>query len=251
MFDAPEAYDEFMGRYSAQLVPQMLDLAGLRPGHTALDVGCGPGALTAGLVGLLGAAAVAAVDPSEPFVEANRRRHPGVDVRVAGAEQLPFEDDRFDAALAQLVVHFMSDPVAGIGEMRRVVRSGGVVVTCVWDLGGGRAPMSGYWRAAKEIDPSAETESQRSGGRQGHLVELLAAAGLVDVTEAELRAQIGYRDLDEWWQPYTLGVGPAGRHLASLAPPRRQAVRDRCRQLLGDGPITVSAVAWAARGVVP
>src|SRR5688572_19161989 len=117
---AATAYDAFMGRYSAPLSPQLADLAGVETGQRVLDVGCGPGALTAELVRRVGAPNVAAVDPSEPFVTAARERQPGVDVRLAPAEDLPFEDDAFDAALAQLVVHFMDDPVAGLKEMRRV-----------------------------------------------------------------------------------------------------------------------------------
>src|SRR5918997_7175716 len=105
-----------MGRYSVLLAAQLADLAGVAAGQRVLDVGCGPGALTAELVGRLGPAAVSAVDPSEQFVEAARARHPGVDVRLAAAEALPFSDDEFDAALAQLVVHFMADPVAGLRE---------------------------------------------------------------------------------------------------------------------------------------
>src|SRR4051794_41800561 len=122
-----------MGRYSRSLAPQLADLAGVRAGPRALDVGCGPGAVPAELVGRLGAEAVAAADPSEPFVEAARQRHPGVEVAVAGAEDLPFEDDAFDVSLAQLVVSFMSDPTAGLAEMRRGAPPGG----------GGAAPGGG------------------------------------------------------------------------------------------------------------
>ena len=154
---AADAYDRFMGRYSASLSPQLADLAGLRAGQRALDVGCGPGALTTELVVRLGADAVAAADPSEPFVEAARARHPGVEVALAGAENLPFDDGAFDAALAQLVVSFMSDPVAGLAEMRRVTRAGGVVAACVWDLAGGNAPLSPFWRGVQEVDPGAAT----------------------------------------------------------------------------------------------
>src|SRR5450631_1326836 len=144
-FDVPaEAYDQFMGRYSRQLSVQLADLAGVRHGQRVLDVGCGPGALTAELVTRLGAAAVSAVDPSEPFVAAARVRNPGVEVLWASAEQLPFPDRSFDAALAQLVVHFMTDPVAGLAEMARVTRPDGVVAACVWDHGGGQGPLSQF-----------------------------------------------------------------------------------------------------------
>ena len=150
---AAEAYDRFMGRYSRLLSPQLADLAGVRGGQRVLDVGCGPGALTAELVARLGAASVAAVDPSQSFVAAIRTRFPGVDVHEAPAERLPFADGAFDAAIAQLVVHFMSDPVAGLTEMARVVRRDGVVAACVWDHAGQHGPLSLFWQAAREIDP--------------------------------------------------------------------------------------------------
>ena len=119
-FGAADAYDGFIGRYSRFLSPKLADLAGVRAGQRALDVGCGPGALTAELVSRLGPAGVSAVDPSEPFVAAARERYPGVDIHLASAERLPFPDGTFDAALAQLVVHFMTDPIGGIREMARV-----------------------------------------------------------------------------------------------------------------------------------
>ena len=98
---AADAYDRFMGRYSRLLAPQMADLAGVRSGQRALDVGCGPGALTAELVARLGAVAVAAVDPSQSFVAAARARNPGADIRQASAEQLPFQDETFDAEIGR------------------------------------------------------------------------------------------------------------------------------------------------------
>ncbi|HEY8732601.1 MAG TPA: class I SAM-dependent methyltransferase, partial [Candidatus Limnocylindria bacterium] len=121
-----DAYDRFMGRYSARLAPQIADYAGVHPGQRVIDVGCGPGALTRELVDRLGPTNVIAVDPSESFVTAIRERFPAVEVRRATAEQLPFADRTFDAALAQLVVHFMADPVAGLREMARVVRPDGI-----------------------------------------------------------------------------------------------------------------------------
>jgi ubiquinone/menaquinone biosynthesis C-methylase UbiE len=184
---AADAYDSFMGRYSRALAPQMADLTGVAPGEQVLDVGCGPGALTAELVARAGAGAVTAIDPSEPFVQAARARHPGVDVRLAAAEELPFADGTFDATLAQLVVHFMADALAGVREMRRVTRSGGVVAACVWDQGGGRTPLAPFWRAARELDPDARDESALIGVHEGQLAQLFADAGLRDVARRFVR----------------------------------------------------------------
>jgi len=246
---AAEAYDRFMGRYSLQLSPQLADLAGVRAGQRVLDVGCGPGALTAELVARLGPGAVAAVDPSEPFVAAARARYPGVRVLQASAEDLPFPDHVFDAALAQLVVHFMSDPVAGLTEMARVTRPGGVVAACVWDHGGGQGPLSLFWQAALELDPRAEDETRLAGVRQGHLSGLFEAAGLRDIEETALSAILEHAGFEAWWEPFTGAVGPAGAYVASLDPERRAELREHCRIRLPGGPFALTALAWAARGV--
>jgi ubiquinone/menaquinone biosynthesis C-methylase UbiE len=247
---AAEAYDRFMGRYSTLLSAQLADLAGVANGQRVIDVGCGPGALTAELVGRVGAAHVAAVDPSEPFVVAARERHPGVAVQRAPAERLPFADERFDAALAQLVVHFMREPVSGLREMARVTRRDGVVAASVWDLAGGRAPLSVFWAAAREIDPAAKGEAGFAGSRQGQLAELFAAAGLRAIEEHEHTVSVEHATFEEWWEPYTFGVGPAGAHAAGLDPAMRERLRDACRSRLPEPPFTLVSTAWAVRGVV-
>jgi len=246
---AAEAYDRFMGRYSLLLSPQLADLAGVRGGQRVLDVGCGPGALTAELVRRLGPAAVAAIDPSEPFVAAARARHPGVNVLQASAEQLPFPDQAFDAALAQLVVHFMSDPVAGLAEMARVTRRDGVVAACVWDHGGGQGPLSLFWQAARALDPEVDDESQLAGAREGHLAELFEAAGLHQIEATALSASLEHPSFEEWWEPFTRGVGPAGSYVASLDAERQAELREKCRTLLPIAPFVLTARAWATRGL--
>jgi SAM-dependent methyltransferase len=244
------AYDRFMGRYSVLLSPQLADLAGVAAGQRALEVGCGTGMLTAELVARLGPEAVAAIDPSESFVAAMHERHPKVDVRRGAAEQLPFADASFDAALAQLVVSFMENAVAGVGEMARVTRPGGVVAISMWDLVGGRAPISPFWKAAVALDPGAMRRRPLVGGREGELADLLAQAGLGEVTQTELSATIEHPTFDDWWEPFGHGGGPVGAYMESLDPGGRAALREGCRTLLGDGPFTLQTWAWAARGVV-
>src|SRR3954451_18702885 len=243
---AADAYDRFMGRYSVPLAPQLADLAEVTPGDRVLDVGCGPGALTAELAARLGPDAVVAVDPSEPFVAAARERNPGVDVRRASAEELPFADGAFDAALAQLVVHFMKDPVAGLREMARVTKPGGVVAACVWDHASERTPLALFWTAARELDPDVHDEADLNGAHEGHLGELMRAAGLTEIEETLLEVPFGPATFDEWWEPFLLGIGPAGAYASNLEPAALAALRDRARELLPEAP---RACAWTARGV--
>ena len=249
-FTGPVAYDRFMGRYSALLSPQLANLAGVEPGQRALDVGCGPGALTEELVNRLGAELVAAVDPSEPFIGAVSERYPGVDARTSSADDLPFDNDEFDVTLAQLVVHFMPDPVAGLAEMARVTRGGGVVVACVWDHGGGQGPLRSFWKAAREIDPRVDDESHLPGVRHGDLGEIFRKAGIQQVEESSLTVSLQHPSFDEWWEPFTLGVGPAGDFAATLDPTARARLRELCRKFLPPPPFVVTGKAWAARGIV-
>jgi SAM-dependent methyltransferase len=241
-----DAYLRFMGQYSEPLAVGFADLAGIRHGQRVLDVGCGPGALTAELVSRAGADAVSAVEPSASFAAAVRERLPGVDVRRSAAEALPFPDGAFYAAMAQLVVHFMADPVTGLREMGRVTRPGGVVAACVWDHAGGRGPLTAFWRAVRELDPAADDESGLPGVREGHLAELFAQAGLGGTQVTTLTVQVRHASFEQWWERFTLGVGPAGAYLASLDNDHQAALREECRRLLPASPVQISATAWAA-----
>jgi SAM-dependent methyltransferase len=247
---SPEAYTRFMGRYSEPLAVLFADLARVRRGQRALDVGCGPGALTSELARRLGPDAVSAVEPSESFAAAVRRRCPGVDVRPTGAERLPFGDGAFDVSLAQLVVHFMSDAVAGLREMARVTRPGGLVGACVWDHAGGKGPLTVFWQAVRELDPAAHDESRLAGAREGHLAQLFGQAGLEGVRATTLTVRVRYAEFGEWWESFSGGVGPAGSYVASLTDEQQAALRERCRDMLPQPPFEVSAMAWTVTAPV-
>jgi len=146
-------------------------------------------------------------------------------------------------------VHFMSDPAVGVREMRRVTRPGGVVAACVWDFEGGRAPQSRFFAALREVIGSADDERDRPGAGRGQLAALLEAAGCTGVTEGEVSVTQSFEGFDDWWEPYTLGVAPAGKQLAALGHAERERVRAAARALFPRGPFTVEVTAWAARGI--
>jgi SAM-dependent methyltransferase len=248
---AGDAYDRFMGRYSRELAPAFIEFARIEPGMRVLDVGCGPGALSERLAVTVGADRLTAADPSEPFVAACRERVPGADVRQSEAEELPWGDDGFDAALSQLVVNFMRDPLAGVSEMRRVVRDGGVVAACTWDYGDGMEMLRLFWEAARSLDEAAPDEGRTMRYRSTEELDALwREAGLGDVETGYLTVDTTYSGFDDLWEPFTFGVGPAGSFCAALDPPTREELRVRLREKVGSpaGAFSLGARACAVRG---
>ena len=173
-----------------------------------------------------------------------------MDIEHAPAERLPFEDGAFDATLAQLVVHFMSDPAAGISEMRRVTRRGGIVAACVWDFGGGRAPLASFWAAARRLDPGVEDESRRAGAQEGVSPASSSAPGCVTSrrrwfpSPSSTRASRtgGVRTRSASVRPARSSPADRDDQLAEL--------RERCLALLPEAPFVLTSCAWASRGVV-
>jgi SAM-dependent methyltransferase len=264
---AAESYDRFMGRYTPSLAVALADAAGIRDGMQVLDVGCGPGGLTRELAARVGAANVAAVDPAAQFVAACAERNPGADVREGTAEELPWPDAAFDAALSSLVLGFMRDPDQGVREMMRVTRPGGTVAACMWDIaGGGMTMLRVYWDAVRQVVPAASGERRMAGVAEGDIAGRFRRAGLVDVVDGALTAHADYASFDDFWEPFTFGVGPSGQYLKSLPVEQQEAVRDAVRAELRaaaaaggsspdasarEGSFTLTARAWYACGIAP
>jgi hypothetical protein len=101
-----------------------------------------------------------------------------------------------------------------------------------------------FWRAAHDLDPAAQDEGHLPGSREGHLAELATEAGLVNVRSDALTVRIGFTSFEDWWEPYLLGVGPAGAYVSSLTDEQRDRVEQRCRELLPSGAFEQSATAW-------
>jgi ubiquinone/menaquinone biosynthesis C-methylase UbiE len=251
-----DAYDHHVGRYGAQLAAGLIDIADIRPGHRVLDVGCGPGPLTRALGDRVGAVNVAGVDPSPDFVEACRARVPHADVRVGVAEELPFSSETFDATLAQLVVQLMDDRDAGVAEMIRVTRAGGVVAACVWDSTA-MPVLRAFWDAALAVAPEragAIDDGRRVGyERPDELRTLWEASGLLDVTTGDLWVSADYESFDDLFQPFTAGTGHSGACYASLDRAGQERVRAEAHRRLAepDRAFTLRARAWWVRGVGP
>lgn len=225
-----------MGRFSTRLAPVFADFAGVEPGMRSLDVGAGTGALTAELVRRGGE--VAAAEPSAEFAAALRSRFSGLDVRQTGAEELPWPDNSFDVALAQLVVAFMSDAAAGVREMQRVA---GTVAVCMWDREG-MEMLVAIDRTRDALGVSRWDSPYRSREEIERLIGDGAESELLEV-------DADYVDFEDFWSALAGGVGPAGLWVVALDDEQRATARAELFRQLGEpeGPFTLTGRAWAAK----
>lgn len=236
-----------MGRYTLGLAPLLADAAQVEPGMRVVDVGCGPGGLTAELAARVGGERVAAIDPSAPFVAACRERVPGADVREGAGEALPWDDDAFDAALSCLVIGFMRDPARGVAEMRRVTRARGRVAVCFWHVP--RHQMLDLAaRAITSVRPDADPHPPFVGVEQGEIRDLLEQAGMDVVADSEMTVAAPYDDFGDFWTSVSQGAGPIADAMATMTPEEVARAEAFARAELPAGAFSLTATAWYAVG---
>jgi SAM-dependent methyltransferase len=253
VWEQGDVYDGYMGRWSLLVADVFVDWLDVDAGARWLDVGCGTGALSSRILERARPAALASIDSSAAFVEAARRRlGETADCLVADATQLPFEDKSFDAVVSGLVLNFIPDTSAALGEQARVSR--GTVAAYVWDYSEGMEMLKLFWQEASADDPelAALDEGARFPiAREQALREAFEAAGLDAVESRAIDVPTVFKDFDDLWLPFLGGQGPAGAHAVSLDDERRDALRERLRGRVpasDDGTIRLTARAWAVRG---
>jgi SAM-dependent methyltransferase len=259
MFAVSTGYERFMGRWSRLLAPAYIAFAGVKNGDRVLDVGSGTGSLAAAIETSMPASEVVGIDPSEGFIAYAQKNAKSnrLHFEVGDAQALKFNDGSFDNTLALLVMNFIPDHNKAIAEMRRVTRAQGTVSACVWDYGAGMQMLRFFWDEAVSLDPAIEPQDERHMklSQQGALAQLWRNAGLINIKEEPLGIDQAYSSFNDYWEPFTKGAGPGGAYVVSLSEGRRQQLEARMRKrLLGDrqdGPFTLSARAWCARGEVP
>jgi SAM-dependent methyltransferase len=254
------AYERFLGRWSRVLAGPLAEFARMPEEGPVLDVGCGTGSLALVLAERR-RDRVAGIDIALPYISFARARGGGasVDFAVGDACRLPYGDRRFAAAVAQLCLNFVPNAELALRDMRRVVRPGGVVAAAVWDFRGGLVYQRLFWDTAAGVDPEAGAVRDRlfSGplALPDGLPSLCGAAGLASIERASITIRMEYADFADYWEPLLGGQGPVGSYVESLSPERRRVIQQRVRAsyLSGapDGPRSMTATAWAARGVVP
>jgi SAM-dependent methyltransferase len=259
MFEAAEAYERDMGRWSKTLALLFLDSIAVEDGDRVLDVGCGTGSLTFFLAQSAGASKIVGIDPSRGFIDYARsqNRDPRVNFDIGDARSLPYADGSFDVCIASLIMGFIPNAAKGAREMRRVTRPGGVAATCFWDTGGGKENFEFFWNNVTALDRSAEPRHWRHlpNGTAEALSKLWSGAGMAEVEITELPFQFDFESFDAYWRPLSANQGPPGAYLAKLSDERREGLKRWLRQqLIGNGPdraLKFKGKAWSVRGIIP
>ena len=249
-------YERYVGRWSRVVAVEFLDWLDAPAGARWLDVGSGTGALTERILATAEPASVVGVEPSAGFVEHARAHVHDLRARFveAAAADIPLPDGAVDIAVAGLVLNFVPDLAAALGELRRVVVPGGTIAGYVWDYAGGMELMKRFWDAAVALDAaamSAAEDSRFTICAPEPLRAAFADAGLTDVDVRAIEIPTVFRDFDDYWEPFLTGVGPAPGYAVRLSEGRRADLRDRLRATLPtdpDGSIPLRARAWAVRG---
>jgi SAM-dependent methyltransferase len=255
---AGDAYDAFMGRWSRALAAPFLESLSVPPGRRWLEVGCGTGALTAAILESQAPARLVACEPSAPLLEGARRalRDFRVAFHAAASGALPREPPGFDVVVSSLVLNFLPDPLAGLREMADCARPGGLIAAAVWDYGSGMEYLRTFWDAATGLEPQAAALDEGVRFplcRLETLEDLFRRAGLTDVRCGAVTIETEFASFADYWQPLLGGTGPAPSYVATLRPPRRQALESRLRAELssrGPAPWRLQARAWTVVGRV-
>jgi ubiquinone/menaquinone biosynthesis C-methylase UbiE len=254
MFEVAEAYEKQRGRSSRLLAPLFADFAGVR--GEVLDVGCGTGALTFAIAQREAVSKIVGLDLSEAFLAYARSKSddPRISLEQGDAQALPYRRASFDCCLGLLVMSFIPDASKAASEMRRVIRSGGIMATAMWDTTGGNQLNDALWDAAAVIDPDVKLLAGTYGTAE-EMTSLWASAGLTSIEVKNIVFDCGFESFDDFWEPLTEGQGPAGAYLRRIPEGQRAALRERLQQnLFGsrpDGPFALQAKAWAVKGIVP
>ncbi len=216
------------------------------PGRSWLDVGCGTGALTSTVLAHASPSSVVGVDPSPGFLDLARQRVSGARFEVGDAMDLGAR--QADIVVSGLVLNFVPEPARAVAEFARVAD---VVGVYVWDYGSGMQMMRHFWDAATDIDPAAATHDEGSKFTAVCTPESLRTlwSGLRDVEVTGIVVPTVFRDFDDFWEPFLGGTGAAPAYAATLPEAQRTAVGELLRSRLPDGPIPLTARAWAVRGV--
>jgi SAM-dependent methyltransferase len=247
-----------MGRWSRLLATRFVSWLCIPRDVHWLDVGCGTGSLADAICSHADPASVLGCDPAEPLIEFARghSRDDRITFVAAGVGSLPGRPGGYGSVTSLLALNFFPDSEAAVQEMRSVAARQGTVSACVWDYGERMELLRHFWDAAATVDSAARTLDEGKRFPLCHpeaLTKLFHSQNLVDIRCDAIEIPTTFSSIDDYWQPFLGGTGPAPSYVASLDADRRETLSRKLDETLPrrpDGTITLTARAWAVRGMV-
>lgn len=256
VFDAADDYERFMGIWSRAIGARFLAWVGAPRNARWLDVGCGTGAFSELIMHHAAPASLTGIDPSQDQIDHVRKRLPSQTFQVADSRNLPFDDREFDVVASALVLHFIPDRAKAFAEMKRVLRSGGLVGGYNWKHAASVdfAPSAPIMAGVKSIGAETLTSPLVPEATADGMRASLTAAGFTDIGVTEFEVTRTFQNFDEYWEVQCIPYSPPGRTIARLSEAQRTKLRAVMRERLTtrpDGSITCAATATAGKGRKP
>jgi SAM-dependent methyltransferase len=229
----------------APISRELIREAHIVSGQAVLDVGGGSGEPSLTIAPVVGeSGSVTYTDPAAGMVksargEAARRGLGNIQFHQCPAEQLPFADGSFDAAVSRLSTMFFPDVLAGLKETLRVVKPGGYVSFLVWGAKESNPFFSVVSDTLDRFVP-AEPEDEDAPGAfrfatPGKLAHLLRAAGAASVTEHTMAFTIeAPLTVGQFWELRTEMSDSFRKKLARLVPDQVAAIKYTVQKAVAD-----------------
>lgn len=250
-------YDKFMGRWSRQVATQFIEWIGAEKESNWLDVGCGTGTLGEMVIKNCSPSIIIGIDPLEKSIAA-AKLHPdnkGIGFQIGDAQNLPFEEAKFDVVISGLMIKFVMDKVRAISEMKRVACPGGIIALYDWDMDGNMNTTRHFWNAVAAIIPErfeGPKTQQTPMTEIESVASLFKEAGIKEVKQRIISFNTQFQDLDDYWVPITNNSQNVGRFYKTMTEGEREAIYQRMKETLpfnSDGSISFKSRAVAIKGL--
>lgn len=200
---AADVYETFfVPALFGEWAPRIADAARLAASDDVLDVACGTGVVAREALARVGpGGSVTGLDRNPDMLAVAARVTPGITWREGMAEDLPFDDESFDAVLSQFGLMFFEDQVAALTDMHRVLRPGGRLVVAVWDSLERSPGYQAVTALLQQLFGTSIADAMRAPftlGETANVYRLFDEAGVKDATLQTVTGTANFPSIDAW-----------------------------------------------------
>jgi ubiquinone/menaquinone biosynthesis C-methylase UbiE len=201
VFEDGNAYERMMGVWSQIVGKEFIEWLNPTSGQSWIDIGCGTGAFTAQIAELCSPSKLLGIDPSEAQIEFARKRSitQRATFQAGDATDLPCEPSSFDVATMALVLFFLPDPVLGMAEMKRVVKSEGTLAAYVWDIPGKGLPIDPIHAEFRKRGIEYPLPPSSDVSNIDQLEKLWTEEGIQSIECKQIKVSRSFKNFDEFW----------------------------------------------------